>query len=471
VNGKALLERLNTSRAAEIFTSLYGANETGAAKHRYASLIEGLLLDSPQGFPSLEFPETTGDLRIFTAAGRTELGGNHTDHNRGKVLAASIQLDSVAIVAPRKDRRIFFRSVGYPDVSVDLADVSVAAGSSGALDIAPRPQEKGTTEALVRGIAAEFAERGASVGGFTANAASTVLSGSGLSSSAAVEVLLGKIFDTLYWNGKCTALEIAQIGQKAENIYFGKPSGLMDQTACASGGAVAIDFADQAAPIVTNIPFDPLAAGFILCVVNTRGSHADLTPDYAAIPLEMKTIARFFGKPVLREIDRSMVLSHAGELRKAFGDRAFLRALHFFNENDRVDAMLEALKRINAPTGNEASAANEKRKAMAEYLHLVNVSGDSSWELLQNIYSPQKPAEQSIAAALALTKEFFHANGGAAASGACRVHGGGFAGTIQAYIPADLFEAYRAEMETQFGSGAVTVLQIRSTGAAELQFN
>jgi galactokinase len=349
MEGKALLVKLRGNSATELFASLYGASGVEAARSRYALLVEELV--DPAKFPVRELSETTGDLRVFTAAGRTELGGNHTDHNRGKVLAASIQLDAVAVVAARKDKRIFFRSAGHPDVSVDLAD------PSGLLDLAPHPEETGTTEALVRGIAAQFASRGIEVGGFTANAASTVASGSGLSSSAAVEVLFGKIFDNLFCNGSRAALEIAQIGQKAENDYFGKPCGLMDQVACASGGVVAIDFTNKVptdsealAPQVSTVSFDPASHGYALCVVNTRGTHADLTPDYAAIPAEMHAVARFFGKSVLREISRDAVLAHVAELRKVCGDRAILRALHFFDENDRVDAMLKALESRNVAT-------------------------------------------------------------------------------------------------------------------------
>ncbi|MDR2133476.1 MAG: galactokinase, partial [Treponema sp.] len=409
--------------------------------------------DRADWFPHGEFPETAGEIRLFTAAGRTELGGNHTDHNRGKVLAASIQLDSAASAAPRKDKKVFFRSKGYPDVRVDLAD------PSGAPDFGVKESEKGTTEALVRGIAAEFASRGTEVRGFTANAASTVLPGSGLSSSAAAEVLFGRIFDNLYGGGKRSALELAQIGQKAENLYFGKPCGLMDQTACASGGAVAIDFEDPERPLVRQIGFDPAAAGFALCVTDTRGSHADLTPDYAAIPAEMKAVAAFFGKTVLRELDAESVLSRAAEIRGTVGDRALLRALHFFEENRRVDSMLSRLEEMNAAASSEG-----KQKAMGAFLGLVNQSGDSSWELLQNIYSPRNPEKQGVSLALALTRDFL------AGAGACRIHGGGFAGTIQAYIPLGALNAYRSRMETFFGSGAVTALRIRPIGAAELEF-
>jgi galactokinase len=451
MTGKELLAKLSPEGAGETFARLYGTEGVEGACRRYASLIEEITGDD--SFPKEEFPETAGNLRLFTAPGRTELGGNHTDHNRGKVLAASIQLDSAAVAAPRKDKKVIFRSKGYPDVRVNLAD------PSGAPDLGARESERGTTEALVRGIAAEFAARGTEVGGFTANAASTVLPGSGLSSSAAVEVLFGRIFDNLFGGGKRSALELAQIGQKAENLYFGKPCGLMDQTACASGGAVAIDFEDPDRPLVRQIGFDPASAGFALCVTDTRGSHADLTADYAAIPSEMKAVAAFFGKTVLRELDAGSVLARAAEIRKAAGDRALLRALHFFGENRRVDFMSIKLEEINA-----AASPGEAQKAMGAFLDLVNQSGDSSWELLQNIYSPQAPEKQGVSLALALTKDFL------VGAGACRVHGGGFAGTIQAYIPLDALGPYRTRMEAFFGPGAVTILRIRPIGAAELEF-
>jgi galactokinase len=454
MTGKELLNILNNSRNGELFSSLYGPEKTDNARRRYISLIEAML--NEKDFPAAQFPEVAGDLRIFSAPGRTELGGNHTDHNRGRVLAASIQMDAVAIVAPRADKMGFFRSTGFPDVSINLA------GTAGAWEFSPKPEEQGTTEALIRGIAAEFAKRGTEIGGFSANAASTVLQGSGLSSSAALEVLIAKIFDCLYGGGKCGALELAQIGQKAENVFFGKPCGLMDQTASAFGGAVAIDFADPATPVVRAINFDPLSAGFILCVLNTRGSHADLTPDYAAIPHEMNDVARCLGKSFLREVDLNAVLSHAAEIRKTAGDRALLRAIHFCNEDRRAATMAEVLEKLNA-----ASGAEQKQELMVRYLNLVNESGDSSWELLQNIYSPHNPSEQALPVALALTKEFFHRH---EVLGACRVHGGGFAGTIQAYVPMNVFEDYRNEMETVFGPGAVTKLWIRPIGATELVF-
>jgi galactokinase len=448
MTGKELLEIISASKAEGLFSSLYGAESVDAARLRYGSLIEGLMQD----FSSEKFPETSGDLRVFSVPGRTELGGNHTDHNRGKVLAASIQLDAVAVVAPRWDMQVFFRSKGHPDVKVDISDLSVME------------DEKGKTESLVRGIAAELAARRIPLRGFTANADNMVLSGSGLSSSAAIEVLIGKIFDNLYGDGKKSALELAKIGQKAENEYFGKPCGLMDQVACASGGAVAIDFGDPGNPEVKSIGFDPASLGFALCIVNTKGSHSDLTPDYAAVPAEMKAAASFFGKHVLRELDEKTLLARLADLRNAVGDRAILRAMHFFSENRRVDAMLAALEEMAALQAESASA-DKKSAGMDEFLALVRESGDSSWELLQNVYSPKSLNEQGLSLALALTKNFL-----APGNGACRVHGGGFAGTIQAYIPMEMIKDYRSLMEGIFGIGALTVLRIRPLGAVELDF-
>jgi len=463
MNGKELLFLLKdpSPRPAvrHLFEKLYGPEGADAGKNRYASLIEDLLDDGK--FPHNVFPETSGEFRLFTAAGRTELGGNHTDHNLGRVLAASIQLDQAAVVAPRKDSRIFFRSTGHPDVAISLTD------ADGRPDLEPKEHEKGTTEALVRGIAAEFAARGATVKGFTVNADSTVLPGSGLSSSAAVEVLFGRIINNLYHGGKCSSLEIAQIGRKAENVYFGKPCGLMDQCACAYGGAVAIDFADPASPLVKQLDADLTAAGLSLCVVNTGGSHADLTPDYAAIPAEMKAVAAFFGKETLRECDREAVENNAALLRQKLGDRALLRAIHFFDENERVAQMLAALEKLSAPESNSQDPS-ARQEAMAHYLRLVNESGDSSWELLQNAYSAHNVREQGVPAALAFTRNFLRKTGG---TGAYRVHGGGFAGTIQAYIPIPAIESYRALMDGLFGPGSLTVLRIRPVGAEELLFS
>jgi galactokinase len=331
---------------------------------------------------------------------------------------------------------------------------------NGSPDLQPKHEEQGTTEALVRGIAARLKSQNSAIGGFSANADSTVLPGSGLSSSAAVETLICRIFDTLYGEGKRTPLEIAQTGQFAENVYFGKPCGLMDQIACAAGGAVSIDFANTTHPEVKRINFDLCAVGYVLCIVNTGGNHANLTGDYASIPAEMKTVAAFFGKSVLGELDHETVLSRAAEVRKALGDRALLRSLHFFDENTRVDAMVSALAEMeNAVTGAV------KFQALKNYLDIVNESGDSSWELLQNVFTPHEPQAQGIGIALALTKSFFNKQ---KIYGACRVHGGGFAGTIQAYIPLDAISDYNKYIEKIFGEDSLSIQKIRNRGASEL---
>ena len=446
MNAQELMARIASPSSDAVFARLYGETAVAANRARYLALAADTLA---------AFGEAASDLRVFTAAGRTELGGNHTDHNRGKVLAAAIQLDAIAFVSARADSKVVFRSPRYPDVIVDLDE------------LARRPDEEGSTEALVRGIAAEFAARGIAVRGFTANAVSTVLSGSGLSSSAAIEVLIGTIFNELYAGGRLGPVELAQIGQKAENVYFGKPSGLMDQVACAFGGAVAIDFADPAHPLVRNVDFDLEASGWALCVVDTGGSHADLTADYAAVPAEMKEVAREFGVEVLRGIDRAALVSRSPSLRATTGDRALLRAFHFFAENDRVDGMLAALERANA-AGTDAAA---RATAVEDFLRLVAASGDSSWRLLQNISTPRLPGEQGVALALALTEEFLRAESGDGGfKGVCRVHGGGFAGTIQAYIRSDRVSAYVRWMGGAFGEKSVTQLRIRPVGAAELRF-
>ncbi|MDR1353642.1 MAG: galactokinase [Treponema sp.] len=459
MTGEELIKNIDSAAFEGLFNSLYG-KERETPKKRYRKLVEGFVnfADTPaQGKPGLyaggpvrEFREAAGEVRLFSAPGRTELGGNHTDHNHGKVLAASIQLDAAAAAAKREDGIVVFRSTGYPDVVVDLF-------RDGLPNLAANPAEKGCTEALIRGIAAEFAAQGARIGGFSANADSTVLAGSGLSSSAAVEVLVAKIFDCLYAGGGRSAVELAKIGQKAENEYFGKPCGLEDQIASACGGTVAIDFQNTGEPQVSPVRFDLYSLGYALCVVNTGGSHVDLTGDYASIPKEMNAVAAFLGKKVLRECYKSQVMEKAAEIRKRIGDRAILRALHFFSENNRVTDMKEALERTNS-----LFDPYERQGALGRYLSLVNESGNSSWELLQNVYAPANPAEQGIALALAISRAFL------GNLGAARVHGGGFAGTIQAYVPLTSLDNYLEEIEPVFGKGTVTVLRIRQTGVTEL---
>ncbi|MCL2558067.1 MAG: galactokinase [Treponema sp.] len=422
----------------ETLESIYGfsSGELERARTRYEALAQG-------------FAPGRALLRAFSAPGRSELGGNHTDHNKGRVLAAAVHLDIAAVARARGDGVVLIRSEGFPDALVDIS------GEDGLL---VRPAERGTTAALARGIAARMAARGARPGGFEASLSSLVPQGSGLSSSAAIETLIAKIFDSLHCGGHFSATDIAKIGQEAENDFFDKPCGLMDQAACACGGAVAIDFAG-ADPEIKKMPFDPLAAGFALCVVDTKASHADLTPDYAAIPEEMRSVARFFGKTFLREINLQDVLACAKDIRKQAGDRALLRAIHFFNEDERAGKMAEALQALALAQGEE------RRRAMSGFLDLANESGDSSWRLLQNMHPQDAHDRQGLAIAIALTKEFLRAGG---LKGACRVHGGGFAGTIQAYVPQEALEAYREKMEALFGEGALYVLRVRDSGAAEL---
>ena len=440
-----LIKSISSQKAESVFTELYGTENIGAAQQRYSALAEQLLTFEKAS----ELVPSGNPLRFFSAPGRTELAGNHTDHNHGKVLAAAIHLDNAAIAIERADKKVFFRSAGFPDSQINLLD------GKNAPDLLPHAEEAGKTNALIRGIAAQIHKRGIKLNGFTAFTSSTVLPGSGLSSSAAVEVLIARIFDCLYNKGALGAQEIARMGQIAENDFFNKPCGLMDQTACASGGAVAIDFGKISGtsgfPQMRNIDFNLSGFGYALCVINTGGSHADLTPDYAAIPGEMKAVAAFFGKTVLAELKRETIVSAAADLRKHTGDRALLRAMHFFDENERVDEMVLALE----------------QNAFTRYLELVNESGASSWQILQNVYSSHNVREQSISTALALTKNFLKQN---RLNGAYRVHGGGFAGTIQVYIPADALRSYRDTIEKVFGKDSLSELRIRSAGALELLF-
>jgi galactokinase len=346
-------------------------------------------------------------------------------------------LDAVICLAPAGDKRVRIVSEGYPTpIVVDLSSLECLAS------------ERGTTSALVRGVAKGLADRGASLRGFSGRIASDVLPGSGLSSSAAVEVLLGTAMADLA-GITVSPIEIAKIGQFAENEYFGKPCGLEDQAASAVGGVVAIDFANPDAPKVKRVEFDFAEEGYELVVVNTGGSHADLTADYASIPTEMRAVAAVLGADYLREVPPATIIARGPEIRKACGDRAFLRALHFVADNDRVLGMVEALEADD----------------LGAYLKLVKKSGRSSWELLQNLYSVSTPAEQGLPVALALSSDYL------GRKGAWRVHGGGFAGTIQAYVPRKLLEGYKDLMERYFGSGSVIPVSVRSEGAIRVDFD
>lgn len=373
-------------------------------------------------------------VSLCSAPGRTEICGNHTDHQHGRVLAGAVNLDFLACAALNGTNTIRFQSEGWPMVEVELDTLE------------PKEEEKESTASLVRGMAAQAAAKGYAVTGFDVYATSQVLPGSGLSSSAACEVLLGVIENDLFCQGQLDAVTIAQMGQKAENIFFGKPSGLMDQTASSVGGAVAIDFADPAAPVVRSVAVDLNGLGYALCIIDSGADHADLTSEYAAVPQEMGAVAAYFGKQVLREVDEAQVLEAMPQLRKAVGDRAVLRALHFFDDDRRSEQEADALEKGD----------------MDAFLALVRQSGQSSWELLQNITPAGAVAEQAMAVALTVAERALNGKG------ACRVHGGGFAGTIQAFVPLEALEQFQAQVEKALGNGSCHVLSIRPVGGTVL---
>lgn len=367
---------------------------------------------------------------FFSTSGRTELGGNHTDHNRGCVIAGSINLDIMAAAGKTCDNCVHLISEGHHTISIDISNLDKIA------------DEENTTKAIARGIAYSIVKRGGNVGGFTAYANSNVLVGSGLSSSAAIEVLIATVFNNFYNNDKFTTTELAIMGQEAENNFFGKPSGLMDQVACANGGVVGIDFSNPKSPIISPVQVNFTDYGYDLVVVNTGGSHADLTRDYASIPSEMFAVANQFDKEAMRFVSFDEFLNKIGSIRDNLNnDRALLRAYHFITENERAQKMVKALQ----------------NKKFDDYLVLVKDSGNSSYKYLQNIYSPHAADQQGISLALALTENFLDGQG------ACRVQGGGFAGTIQAYIPVSKTEDYFRYMERVFGQGCCVKLAIRNT--------
>ncbi len=387
------------------------------------------------------------EVALLTVSGRSEISGNHTDHNHGCVIAASISLDILAIASPCPDSTVRLYSEGFGEDTVDIASYTV-----------PDPEKFGTSASLIAGMAVGLSERGFAVGGFDACTVSDVFKGSGLSSSAAFEDMVGLIQSHLYNGGQVDEVTVAKIAQYAENRFFGKPCGLMDQVACAVGGIVAIDFADPASPVITPLPFDMTAAGYHLCIVNTGGNHADLTDDYAAVPAEMKAVAAHFGKAVLREVDEAAVVAAIPALRETVGDRAVMRALHFFAENRRVAAQKTALEMAISAERDEV-----RDMALAAFFDCVLDSGRSSYCYLQNVYTTKNVAEQGLSLALCLCNRLLGNT-----QGAYRVHGGGFAGTVQAFVPADAVEQFVATMDAAFGAGATHDLQIRSVGAARI---
>ncbi|WP_147820792.1 galactokinase [Salidesulfovibrio onnuriiensis] len=406
---------------------LYGVGEVHAQRERHDRLL-ARMEERFGKVPAL----------MVSVPGRTELGGNHTDHNHGRVLAAAVHLDCLAAVAPTGDNTVRIHSEGFSDpIHVDLSDLS------------PRSEEAGSSEAIVRGVASSLRLRGHNVGGFSACITSAVPMGVGLSSSAAFELLIGSMFNELHNGGAVSGLDMARAAKDAENIHFNKPCGFMDQIACAFPGVSMIDFMDPENPVIESIDGDFEAGGHKLVVVNTGGDHANLTPDYAAIPGEMQRAAQALGRDFCRGITLDTVLGSLKALRERAGDRAILRLIHFIEENDRVPDMAAAL------------GCGDMRR----YVGLMLESGDSSWRLLQNCISMVGEIGQPIPLALILSERLL---GG---RGAWRVHGGGFAGTIQALVPLELLEHYAQGMEAVFGAGAVVPLGIRHSGMGVLRID
>lgn len=417
---------LNSQHAGGQLRYLYGTNEEllNAQRERYAAMIRR----------HAELFGDREDIQMISAPGRTEIGGNHTDHNNGRVLAAAVNLDALCAVSPRTDLKVCFHSEGYEPIEMDLADLS------------PREEEKGTTRALIRGVAAGMQQAGYRIGGFDAAVTSTVAGGSGLSSSAALEVMLTGVLDGLYNRFDMPYILRAQISKQAENDWFGKPSGLLDQMASAAGGLVTVDFRNTAEPVVEALSYDFARKGYSLVVVATGGSHADLTDHYAAIPAEMKAVAQCFGRPVLRGLTAEQLTEKMDELRTKVSDRSILRAFHFIREDARVPEQVKAIR--------------EDR--IEDFLRLIRESGRSSYMYLQNIYADHR--DQSLGLALCLAEEMLQG------CGAWRIHGGGFAGTTLNFVPTNKTGSFVGTMEKAFGKGACKVLNIRPVGAARIEF-
>ena len=417
-----LLSALEGGAYENTLNMLYGSPDPGRAVHVAKAFAE-------------RFPASAGSAALYSAPGRTELGGNHTDHQHGHALCASADLDMLACAAPNGLDRIRVISEGYPAVEVSLSALE------------PDAAEYGSTAALVRGVAAGIANRGYGLRGFDACVHSNVIAGSGLSSSAAFEILIGAVLNRLCCEGALDAIELAKIGQRAENVYFGKPCGLLDQIGASVGGAVAIDFFDPAAPVVQKVDYDFGRSGHSLCIIDSGSTHADLTDDYAGIPAEMGAVAACFGKRYLAELPEAEFRADLNRVRERCGDRAVLRALHFYHDDGNAQAEAAALARGD----------------FAEFLRIVNCSGLSSIENLQNIFSPSHPENQAVGLAISLGRELLEG------TGAIRVHGGGFAGTIQAFVLNEKLEAFRGGIEAVFGKGKCHVLHIRPVGGCELR--
>ena len=421
-----LLDSLVSNQSIAPLRSLYGdrAGHIAHQRDRYIELVER--------FQAL-YP-SAGDVQVFSVPGRTEVGGNHTDHNGGRVLAAAVDLDIIAVAMKEEAGTITLHSEGYPPSVVDLQDLSQSDA------------EKYTSTSLIRGVCARLRALGYQIGGFSAYASSEVMKGSGLSSSAAYEVLVVTILNHLYNQGRIDPVLAAQIGMYAENHYFGKPSGLMDQMTCAVGGFVTIDFKDSVHPVVRKVAFDFASSGYSLVIVDTGGNHADLTDEYAAVAREMRSVAAALGKTVLRECTLDQLIDAIPRLRGEVSDRAILRSLHFFQDDQRVVEQVDALE----------------KGEFDRFLSLVVASGISSWTLNQNVYSSKNVGEQGVSLALAMSELVLKGQG------AWRVHGGGFAGTIQAFVPNHLQSSYIQRMRSIFGVASCFELTVRPVGGTRV---
>ena len=418
-----LIQEIQTHKYNSIFKDVYvDEHLLSYQKERYVQAIE-------------KFISLYGDqeVEIYSTPGRSEVCGNHTDHQHGCVLAAAVNLDAIAVVG-RVDNKIKVLSDDFDIAPINLEDLEI------------KKAEEGTSEALIRGVCARLKELGYNVGGFNAFITSDVLMGAGLSSSAAFETIIGTIISGLYNDMTIDPVVIAQVGQYAENVYFGKPCGLMDQCASSVGSLINIDFNDVAKPIVNKVDVDFSKFGHSLCIVDTKGSHADLTDEYAAIPMEMKKVANYFGKEFLREVDEEDFFNDIAGARKACQDRAVLRAIHLFEENKRVDQEVKALNNSDFET----------------FKKVVKESGDSSYKFLQNVYANCDVQNQSVSIGLAMSEKIIGRNG------VCRVHGGGFAGTIQAFVKDEFVTAYKTEIERVFGKGSCHVLKVRKYGGKKV---
>lgn len=420
MNINLLLTEIKSGAFDNTFCYLYGEENLPSAKERYINAVSSF----KNKYPEIE------EVSLYSAPGRTEVSGNHTDHNHGRVLAASVNLDVIAVAGKTGDNIARVQSEGFPEDIVDFND------------FIPNQDEFGKSSAIIRGIAARFSELGFPVGGFAAFTTSTVLKGSGLSSSAAFETLIGTILNHEFCGGKINAVDIAKIGQFSENVYFGKPCGLLDQTASSVGSFVAIDFQNPEKPVIEKISFDFASSGYALCIVDTGGNHADLTGDYASVPKEMKEVAALLGGKTLKEVGKDKFYSSLPSLRGKVSDRAILRAIHFFNEDERAAAAAEALKKGD----------------FEEFKKIIVDSGKSSFTYLQNVYTCKNPDEQGLSLALALAEGILDGKG------AYRVHGGGFAGTIQSFVPLNLLDEYKKTMESVFGENHCYSLKIRPVG-------